>query len=536
MIKPHTPVQLHPILARARQILQGRAVPPVFCFLSGMTAAYAMPPRGLWLCLFMGIGLFYVLMSAVKDPVRGFRYGWLFGFGFFLFGLYWVGNALLVEGNPYRWAWPLALIALPGVLALFPAGVMALHARYMPANPYTGFIQFVVLMSAAEWVRGHLFTGFPWNLFAYGWADSPQIVQSVSLGGVYFLSFLTLLWASWPGLIFTVGKIKRLGVLAVTAVVVLSFAFIYAFGSSRLQTPTQFDKTLRIKIVQPSIPQSEKWSAEKMRDHYERLLSISGSDLEDIKTTTGRTLIVWPETAIAWPLLENPDAMEQIRILLRSYPHETLLATGALRRGRDEDGDTEYRNSVVLFDYTGQQAGSYDKSRLVPFGEYIPMQYWIPIPTVSGFNGFTAGDGLVTMPLSSSGYSISPLVCYEIIFPGRTVSQAGSEKPNVIVNVTNDAWYGKSAGPYQHLQHAVFRAVEEGVPVIRAANTGISAIIDPYGRFVARIPLNAERSARAYLPLRASIATPYSSKGDLIFFIFLALSVMLKVIIERLRP
>lgn len=527
-------VQLHPFLLRARQILRGKAVPPVFCFLSGMTAAYAMPPRGLWLCMFAGIGLFFVLVNSVKDPVRGFRYGWLFGFGFFLFGLYWVGNALLVDGNPYSWALPLAIFGLPAMLALFPAAAMALNAKFLPEDPYTRFIQFIVLLALAEWIRGHILTGFPWNLFAYGWADSAQISQSVSLGGVYFLSLLTIFWASWPGLVFMAGKVTKPGVLVVTGLVILSFSFIYAFGSSRLDIRTQFDKDFRIKIVQPSIPQSEKWSATKLDENYEKLLSISGSDLEDIKTTTGRTLIVWPETAISWPILDNPDAMEQIRILLHSYPHETLLATGVLRYEKSASGNVEYRNSIDLFDYSGKVSQTYDKSHLVPFGEYIPMQYWIPLPPIAGFNGFTAGSGPVIMPVSGP-YTISPLVCYEIIFPGNVVKDVDGKMPDAIVNVTNDAWYGLSAGPYQHLQQAVFRAIEEGIPVIRSANTGISAVIDPYGRFVTKIPLFQERSARVFLPRPAPVKTPYSKGGDTLFFILLIMASALKFALDRIR-
>lgn len=525
-------VALHPAIEHIRRILQSKLIPPLFCFLAGIITAYAMPPSGLWACMFIGIGLFFVIISAVDDTVRGFRYGWLFGFGFFLTGLHWVGNALLVEGNPYSWAWILAVFALPAMLALFPAAAMALNARYRPPSVYARFIQFIFLMSLTEWVRGHVLTGFPWNLFAYGWADSPQISQSASLGGVYFLSLLTIFWASWPGLVFLVGKVTKPGILLVTGLVILSFSFVYAFGSSRLDTLTQFDTDFRIKIVQPSIPQSEKWSAARMDEHYEKLLSLSGSDLEDIKTTTGRTLIVWPETAISWYITENPNAMEQIRILLHSYPHETLLATGVLRHTKSESGRTEYRNSLDLFDYSGALSQVYDKTHLVPFGEYIPMQYWIPLPPVAGFSGFTAGQGRMSMPVSG-GYTISPLVCYEIIFPGEVVDKS-APPPNAIINVTNDAWYGNSAGPYQHLQQAVFRAIEEGIPVVRAANTGISAVIDPYGRFIAKIPLSEEKSARTYLPKPVPVKTPYSSQGDTLFFILLIATISLRFVTGRL--
>lgn len=444
----------------------------------GGLSALAMAPTHYWPLLLLGIAFLYLIQHDSQKPYHAFFFGWLFGFGYFVIGLYWIGNALLVEGNDYKWAWPLAVSGLPAVLAFYPGLACYITRKFFSRSPLLNFGAFLVLMMASEWLRGHLFTGFPWNLFGYAWGETLEIAQIVHISNVYLLSGLTLFW----GVALALPLIRpfRKATLVILLGAALSATAIYTYGAQRLNDiPAQEteDKTITLKIVQPNIEQSEKWDIKHMYRHFKTLLDMSGPDGTEKQTT----FIIWPETAISQMVLNRKIFMDMLSDMLGSYTNDVYLITGALLYENDT-----MSNSIAILDKQGRIVGQYDKTRLVPFGEYIPFQQWIPIQTVTKFSGFTKGEGLHTLSVTDH-ISIAPLVCYEILFPSQVVEK-GSH-PSAIINVTNDAWYGISPGPHQHLLKARFRAIEEGIPVIRSANTGISAIIDPYGRYLVRTEL-----------------------------------------------
>lgn len=502
----------------------------LLCFGAGGLCALSMPPFGLTPALFVGLSVFYVLIESASK--FSFLLGWTFGFGYFLIGVSWIGDALLVGGNPWRWAWPLAAMALPAILALYPALSALLHARLRPASRAARFLHFVSLMAVSEYLRGILFTGFPWNLYGYGWGGDSPVSQTVSLWGAYGLSALTLFWATLPGYLWRARGQATPARRIIAGLAVASLTGCYGFGLWRLHAhPPATRPDVRIVLVQPSIPQSEKWTAEKMVTHFEKHLSLSrpgAQDFSDSKSTT--TLIVWPETAIAWPILESNQGLDAIQATLRAWPGRAFLATGVLLRSRTE-AHTGYRNSIALIDQEGSIPWIHDKAHLVPFGEYIPFQEWIPIPTVTGFSGFEAGSGVDTLSIGPD-LTVSPLVCYEIIFPGAGIDPA-KPRPDALLNVTNDGWYGKSAGPYQHFENAIFRAIESGIPVIRAANTGISAVIDPMGRSVARVPLLETGAAHTDLPSRLADPTLYARTGNVLFLLILTGLIAMRLIFRK---
>ncbi|HNQ92082.1 MAG TPA: apolipoprotein N-acyltransferase, partial [Alphaproteobacteria bacterium] len=243
---------------------------------------------------------------------------------------------------------------------------------------------------------------------------------------------------------------------------------------------------------------------EKMWDNYRDLLTIVRADAKlSPKGPNPVRVLVMPETAITYHHLDTPQAVEAMRGALMHFREPTYVLTGALLK--DTHG---YHNSLVALDQDVHQIFSFDKFHLVPFGEYIPFQKYIPIGPITNFSGFVEGPGPRTVMLDDIP-PFSPLVCYEVIFPGEVTSD-NPQRPEWIVNVTNDAWYGVSAGPYQHLAHAIYRAIEEGVPVVRSANTGVSAVVDPYGRLVTVTPLLSPYSAESLLPLPAEAQPLYS--------------------------
>jgi apolipoprotein N-acyltransferase len=471
-------------------------------FILGSISALSMPPASLWPCLFIGISLFYVLYSFCKTPARACASGFTFALGYFLTGLWWIGNALLVEGNEYKWVWPLAVIGLPVLLSFFTAIAIGCAKIIAPdAKKFTGFATFIICLGLSEWVRGYIFTGFPWNLYGYVWSEILSIAQIAYLVGPFGLTLVTLFWATSLGFLYLSEMPVKQKILF-TLILFLSFTASFGYGSQRLAShPTQYNENIVINIVQPNIPQHEKWDGEKLVSNFEKHLSLSyyrhDETSNTLTSTAKKHLIVWPETALYPAFLESPAVFERLDSVLSSYPGQATLLTGALTREQTGDEIT-YSNALMRYETNTKFQKLYSKSHLVPFGEYIPFQNYIPLKPVAQFQGFEKGPGVVSLTVSDIP-AFTPLICYEIIFPPQNLGTL-SLKPEWILTVTNDAWYGESAGPYQHFSHAIFRAIETGLPVIRSANTGISGIVDAYGRTLEKSRLNENWHTQSYLP------------------------------------
>ncbi len=456
-------------------------------FAAGSFSSLAMAPLNAWPVLFISIPVLYLTITHTGSRKGAFFLGWLFGFGYFLFSLSWIGNALLVEGNPYKWAWILAVSGLPALLAFFPAFAALCSKKLLNLRSLWGWLGFVSFYCGFEWLRGHIFTGFPWNLFGYTWVDHLAVLQVLWLSDVYMLTWLTLLWTSIPACIILFKKQQKIICATIAGA---SFALCFVFGLWQLQGEQTYYKDINIRLVQPNIEQAEKWQADKMAGHFRKHLELS----QNTEETDKPTIVVWPETALSYRIFNSPKAVGEIQTMLRSYNKSSDLLTGMLRF---DESDKSYANSLVMIEGNGALGNVYNKHHLVPFGEYIPFQKWIPLAPIVQFKGFERGDGLQTLE-TVSGLKYSPLICYEIIFPGRSI-QAGSS-PDFIVNVTNDGWYGESAGPHQHLTQAIFRAVETGIPVIRSANTGFSGIVSPHGSIEGKTQLYSASAQNLALP------------------------------------
>ncbi len=502
----------------------------VASFIAGLITVLALPPYDQWWALFPGISLFFFVLSRTESWKGGLLYGCLFGFGYFLFGLFWIGNAFLVEDNPYKWVWPLSVTGLPVILSTFPALAAAIYIRILRRNDIYDSLAFAAAFALSEWLRGHILTGFPWNLFGFGWSSVLPMTQILSVGGVYLLTFLTLFWGCLPGVLFSVPE-KRVSKIILTLLGTGLLAASYAYGYQRLSNnPPALDNALKIHLVQPNIAQADKWKREKMADNFIRHIKYSQAKQEADSTT----LIIWPETAVSYLVMNTEEALNEIGDAISSHGKAYLL-TGALRRLKDEAGNKTYFNSLVVLNAEGQKEAVYDKAHLVPFGEYIPFQQWIPLKPVVQFEGFVAGPGPQTLTIGQDNISFSPLICYEVIFPGKVTPGNDQQRPDFLVNVTNDAWYGDSAGPYQHFTQAVFRAIEEGLPLVRSANTGISGIIDPYGRVVLDFALNTAGNESVSIPQKAGNGeTSYSRYKDCLFFVSIGLTFILMVVLRRL--
>ncbi|EDP62203.1 Apolipoprotein N-acyltransferase [alpha proteobacterium BAL199] len=483
--------------------------------LSGAVAAAALPPVGAIPAIFSVAVLAWAV--RVADTPRGAALaGWLWGFGFHVAGLYWIANALLVDGERHAWLIPFAVAGLPALLGLFTAAA-AWAGRRLARDGVAGWLALVGTLALAEWLRGHVLTGFPWNLSAYVWDPVPAVLQSASLAGAYGLSLITLLAAAVPALWFDPGAGRRSRVAATVASLAL-LAGLGAWGYARMPDgPAPTVDGVVVRVVQGNVDQRDKWQAALKPRHVLRYLSLSVPGSAPTVRADGLadgavpTVTVWPETAVAY--LIGPTT--PLTGLANVIPPGGTLLFGA---PREQDG--RVYNSVLALTGDGTTVRwAYDKAHLVPFGEYVPLREILPIePLAQGARDFTPGAGPQTLELPGAP-PVSPLVCYEVIFPNAVTDP--DRRPGWLLNLTNDSWYGRSSGPYQHQAITRMRAVEEGLPIVRAANTGISFVADPYGRTLAELSLGVTGSLDAPLP-RALAPTVYSRSGDTIFLVVVA--------------
>lgn len=474
-------------------------------WIAGAIAALAMPPIGFVAAMFLSFTLLvWLLDGATGGPESGFFgtlrsaffTGWTFGFGYFVAGLWWLGNALMVEADEFAWALPLAILGLPAVLAIF-YGLATMLARLLWTDGLGRIAALAAGFGLAEWLRSFVATGFPWNAIGYGAMPIPIMMQSAHAIGLFGVSTLAVFVFAAPALIAT-GKGARVGLALAAAAVAAHFGY----GAYRLQTgdaqPSGED-VRTVRLVQPVIDQAvklENADREAVFAEHLRLTQLppeEGGKRPDI--------IVWPETSLPFILTENPDALTRIADILE--PGQVLL-TGAVRSEDQGPGNApRYYNSVYLIDDNGQILAASDKVHLTPFGEYVPFESLLRRfgfdNLVSLPGGFSAAAARSTLKLPN-GPELYPLICYEIIFPDEMDAQL--ERAGAILNITNDAWFGNTPGPYQHLLQARLRAVENEISLIRSANSGISATIDTRGRIISGSGFNVKSVDDATMDLR----------------------------------
>ncbi len=502
----------------------------LIAFLAGAATTLALAPMNIWPIPFLTFPILVWLIDGsaagrLGGALAAASTGWWFGFGYCVAGLYWIGNALLVDAKTFGWLLPFAVVGLPALLALYTAFGVAL-ARLLWVRGPARLLALAIGLTASEWLRGHLFTGFPWNVFGYALTSALPLAQSAALIGIWGLTFLAVLVYASPAVLADErADTKRPWLIPVLCLIVLGGLAIH--GVMRLRaTPTAFADGVKLRIMQPNLQQDEKFNYSQRQQVMSRYLALSdratGPEASGIKDVTH---LIWPESAFPFFLTRDAQALAQITALLGEH---TVLITGAVRapEGVPEAAITRAYNSVYVIDHTGSILSIYDKVHLVPFGEYLPFQDFLEqlglqqITKLRG--GFIAGDRdrIITAP-GAPGFL--PLVCYEIIFPEAVPK---GERPAWLVNLTNDGWFGMSSGPYQHFQQARVRAIEQGLPLVRAANTGISAVVDPLGRVIGSLPLGTDGVLDARLP-QPLPPTPYARTGDLPTGIAVALAVIL---------
>jgi apolipoprotein N-acyltransferase len=461
------------------------------------------------------LGLTGLIWLTAEAPSRrsAFVVGWFWGFGHFAANSYWIAESFLVDAARFGWMIPFVIGGLSAYLALFPAlAALALRATPRPLS-FTGIALFAATWTIAEWLRGHLLTGYPWDLAAYTWSGSDAMMQSAALWGSWGLSLVTVFALGLPALLLRMDRRIARNAAIVFAVVI---GALYGGGAWRLAQSVPDSDTM-VRIVQPNIAQSLKIAADDRPHQIDTLmrLTLGTPGFDKVKA------VIWPESAANYLLDREPGL---VSVLAQAAPQGGVLITGAPRGVPNTGALSEIWNSMAAIDHDGRILGTADKSHLVPLGEYVPLREIFPFinKITPGQMNFSPGPGAKTLHLPGLPPA-SVIICYEAIFPGA-VTDPG-DRPGVLINITNDGWFGTSTGPYQHFASARFRAVEEGIPLLRAANTGISAVVDAYGRVETRSNLMVEAAIDAAVPA-ALPPTPFARFGILSLLPLLLLAIV----------
>lgn len=485
--------------------------PKLILALSGILSAFCFAPHFRWYLLFFISFLPYFIQKA-KNYKESFKYGWIFGTTFFFINLNWIVIGVTVYLTDFWWALPIVYFLFPSFLGIY-IGVMSMLV-YSLKNNKLYIIIFASLWVIFELIRSKLLTGFAWNLMAYSFSFSTELIQITSLIGPYGLSliviyifavFYYLLQKQYSNFIFN---------SLISVILVLSLNF---YGKNRLNEFNSETTNISIRVVQPSIKQTDKWTVEKFWENYETLKSLSNNKDDQMKNFAP-DIILWPEAAIvAFPTIK--DVLYSLRLIVTSK-NTTLVTGGVTKKISKSTGREKIFSSMYALKEKGDLIFDYHKSHLVPFGEYMPYNNIIPLKKLTpGIIDYTPGGIGFIAELPELNLKIRPLICYEITFP--TEVRMLNSDADVIFNITNDAWYGESGGPYQHFYTTIMRAVENGIPIIRSANNGISAIIDPVGRVIVKTKLNEKVSIDYNIPKKLTNPTIYSKHGESILLLFI---------------
>lgn len=498
--------------------------PVIAALISGIISAFALPFWSIIPLFFIGFSFFIYIANQKFSLAKSFFIGWSYGFGYFTVSLYWIGNAILVEADDFWWAYPFALFGLPLYLSIYFGLATLISQQLTPPNNPSRLFALLFTISVMDFARGFIFTGFPWNSPGLIWIESLEISQIASLGGLIFLSAVTYFWAAIFYVVFATPHKKFR--IVYSYLVVSTIAACYLFGTWSLSQSENAEKLSQTDlsgshefiIVQPNIPQSEKWDPKFLMRNLKLYFDMSYQAILETPDNVSSITVIWPETALSFNAYYHEEINEQLHSLtfLKGENITITLLTGLLDHYKENNVDL-FTNSVIGLN-DNEEFLHYNKHHLVPFGEYMPYQDylgWMPLTQISGFQ---AGNKPESRKLPN-GINILPLICYEIIFPRHSFA---AKSTDFIVNLTNDGWYGDSAGPAQHLAITQFRAIEQNRFVLRAANTGISAMINEHGKILNSLSYNEQGILRYNFKFSSNKTSTYQKYKYLLFILYLS--------------
>ena len=481
-------------------------------YIVGAVATFSIPPFSIIpLIICIGFGVYRINFQS--SLIKIFLSGWFLGFGWFSFGLYWIGSAFFMAETYHVFLMPIATILLPSLLAVF-WGSACVCAKLTNRNTKFSILYIIVYLSLFEYLRAQAFTGFPWLMPSMVFASNVYLIQIFSFIGSFSTNIIVLILSILPFIFFSNFKGKNaLSLILLIPIAILLFGGILRYSNKSF--PKNTDQL--VTIVQPNIKQKNKWILKNREQHLNNLIELSVKD-HNILNNKNR-IIIWPETSFEGSIPREKKLLSNISEKILKSKNTTLIL-GLLRTD-----EKKVFNSLIFLNSKGDIIHNYDKIKLVPFGEYIPFRQYLGVLTeMLAPKDFTSGK-LKSNPSIYGFDNIITLICYEILFTNEIVRRL-SKNTNLLINITNDAWFGKTIGPYQHLALAKIKAVEFGLPLARVANTGISAYVSPYGKIIGKISLD-KKGVKTFYLIPALNNTLYKIYGE---YIFIVLILILSVI------
>ncbi len=482
-------------------------------FILGGVSALAFPPVYMLPLFILAMFLAMKITDNIDTYKKTAIFGYCFGISYFISGLYWISNALLVDFITFGWLYPISMLAIGLGFGVFMIPPFMIWHYFQNQNVWIKLVSYSCVWVLLEGTRSVILTGFPWNLLGTVFAFSDIYIQTASIWGTYGLSFIMLIISGCFYAFFNGKKWSGMIVFCLLAM------FMTIFGVWRLNNYKTSDSEIKLRLVQPSIPQSMKWNSNELENNLKDYVDISQkTGLETVD------FVIWGETALPFDIKWRTEYKEYVK---KAVPDNGYLITGVVRFGFSQ-GNYQPYNSMYIINKDAIVENYYDKNHLVPFGEYIPLREYLPDwirPLANNMAEFAIGEKFKSIQLKQYP-PFGALICYEIIFPDNILNR--KNKPKWLVVLTNDGWYGKSSGPYQHLVATQMRAVEEGITIVRSANSGISALISPAGQIIKKIDLHQKGYIDVNLPQISEFSTIYSDIGkNSIFYAMLLILALL---------
>ena len=507
-------------------------------FILGAVTILGFAPYNLTFINFLTFSFLLFLIFIIKKKTQSkyikkksnryfFYLGCAFGFGFFLLGNYWISISLTHE-EMFKGLIPFALILIPLFLSVF-FGLAILIIGFYVEKSISFILLFSISFSFFEFLRGNILTGFPWNLISYSWSSSGESIQILSSIGAYSLSLISITFFCFPFLFFQKKIFKKN--IFFTLFLLIIFVTNYSYGIFKLKNNNyKFDETLNVKIISPSFSLKD-YNNQSEESQLKRLIKISNPQKNK------KTLFIWPEGIFYQSYLDDIKKYKNLFKDKFFEDHLIILGINNFTKSKEES-DIKYFNSLVVLDHNLEILSLYNKVNLVPFGEFLPFEKTLSKfglkKVTPGYSSFSPGEDRFIINLGS-GFDeklILPLICYEIIYPGKI--KKTDQTPDLIVNISEDAWFGQSIGPHQHFTKAIYRAIEEGIFVARSANKGISAFIDPNGKVLKSLYTGESGNIELNFPYFYQ-PTLFSIYGNKIFFLIILLYILLSLIFKKFK-
>ena len=493
-------------------------------FILGFFTSFSFSPYNLIFINFLTFPVFLYLLNVGKKFKLNSKYfffiGWFFGFGYFLSGLYWISISLTYE-EIFRYLIPFAVILVPAFLAIF-YGTSTLILKKFVSKKISFILFFSLIFSILEFIRGSILSGFPWNLIAYSWSWSLEIIQVISVIGTYSLNLISITIFSLPFILFVKTKNKKKYWFLSFLLILFATNYFYGFKVLSQSKENNIEKhDFIIKIISPNIDLKEFLKSENNDVIIKKLIELSNPQVDQ------KTIFIWPEGMLQSVYLS--EIKKYHKIFSKAFSNLHLIILGINNLEYKNNVESVY-NSLAIVDNNLNLIGSYNKNKLVPFGEFLPMEKYlqkIGLKKITyGYKSFSKGEQRNVINIKNKYYDFKllPLICYEIIYSGKI--NIKKQNVDLIVNISEDGWFGNSIGPYQHFSKAIYRAIEEGNYIARSANNGISAFISPNGRTLHKTEFNKAGTIIASLPMYKS-KTIFSKYGNKVFVIIIFLYILL---------